>query len=304
MNRFVELTDYTFEEVIQQLEKRNNTIYKRPSELDYFEDNSTRVDKLNETQESADENTNERSKLAAKELGIDLDKVYYANELDDFVQKYGSKQTRFIWNLIKNIAAQLRVPTKFLLEGKGNNIAKGHQGEYSNGQVANRASLLTSPDVAARTIVHELVHGVTSYIINAVKYNKTEVLNKLTQKQINAAKKLSNLLRELQTDSNTKDFYGAKNEDEILAELTHDGFTEALKNKKLNFVERFLDYISDILGISTNAYDEALGILKDMIENPVDYISEGFVQEGVYYSKNESTQLQQLKQRLAEVNKK
>ena len=301
LNRFVELTDYTFEEVIQQLEKRNNTIYKRPSELDYFEDNSTRVDKLNETQESADENTNERSKLAAKELGIDLDKVYYANELDAFVQKHGSKQTKFIWNLIKNIAEKLKIPTKFLLEGKGNNINKSHQGEYSNGQVANRASLLTSPDVAARTIVHELVHGVTSYIISAVKNNQTELLKVLTQKQINAAKKLSNLLRELQTDSNTKDFYGSKNEHEILAELTHDGFVEALQNKKLNFVKEFLDYILDILGIPTNAYDEALGILKDMIETPVDYVTRGFVQEGVYYSKKENSKLQELKNRLKEL---
>ena len=301
LNRFVELTDYTFEEVIQQLEKRNNTIYKRPSELDYFEDNATRSDKLNETQERADENTNERSKLAAKELGIDLDKVYYANELDAFVQKHGSKQTKFIWNLIKNIAEKLKIPTKFLLEGKGNNINKSHQGEYSNGQVANRASLLTSPDVAARTIVHELVHGVTSYIISAVKNNQTELLKVLTQKQINAAKKLSNLLRELQTDSNTKDFYGSKNEHEILAELTHDGFVEALQNKKLNFVKEFLDYILDILGIPTNAYDEALGILKDMIETPVDYVTRGFVQEGVYYSKKENSKLQELKNRLNEL---
>ena len=304
LNRFVETTDFTFEEIIQELEKRNSTTYKRPSELEYFEDNSTRVDKLNENQEAVDESINERSKLSAEELGIDLDKVYYANELDAFVQKHGSKQTKFIWNLIKNVAEKLKIPTKFLLEGKGNNIAKEHQGEYSNGQVANRASLLTSPDVAARTIVHELVHGVTSYIIDAVKYNKTEVLNKLTPKQINAAKKLSNLLRELQSDSNTKDFYGSKNEHEILAELTHDGFTDALKNKELNFVERFFDYILDILGISTNAYDEALGILKNMIENPIDYVAEGFVSEGVYYSKSENTKLDQLKQQLAEVNKK
>ena len=301
LKRFVETTDYTFEEIIQELEKRDNTVYKRPSELEYFEDSDTRVDKLNETQESVDKRTNEESKQAAKELGIDLDKVYYADELDDFVQKHGSKQTKFIWNLIKNIAAQLKIPTKFLLEGKDTNIAKVHQGEYSNGQVANRASLLTSPDVAARTIVHELVHGVTSYIIDAVKNNKTEVLNKLTQKQINAAKKLSNLLKQLQTDSNTKDFYGAKNEHEILAELTHDEFTKALKNKKLNFVEELLDYILDILGIPTNAYDEALSILKDMIENPVDYISEGFVHKGVYYSKSESTKLQQLKNKLQEL---
>jgi len=271
--------------------------------MDIVDSNNTSIEKIiNDSQDEINETKNKASNIAAKELGIEIEKEYSADELDNFVQKHGSNQTKFIWNLIKNIAQKLGVKTRFSLEGK-TTVPNGYAGHYAQGKIDNRATLLQTPDVAARVIVHELVHGVTNYIIDAVKKNRTDVLSLLTQKQINAAKKLSALLKQLQSDSNTKDFYGAKNEDEILAELTHDGFVEALKNKKLNFVEKILDYILDILGVSTNAYEEALGILKDMLENPIDYIDKGFVQSNSLYSQS-NTKLDQLKQQLAEVNKK
>jgi phosphosulfolactate synthase (CoM biosynthesis protein A) len=293
----------SFSEIVQELQDLTSVEFVKSDLMDIVDSNNTSIEKIiNDSQDEINETKNKASNIAAKELGIEIEKEYSADELDNFVQKHGSNQTKFIWNLIKNIAQKLGVKTRFSLEGK-TTVPNGYAGHYAQGKIDNRATLLQTPDVAARVIVHELVHGVTNYIIDAVKKNRTDVLSLLTQKQINAAKKLSALLKQLQSDSNTKDFYGAKNEDEILAELTHDGFVEALKNKKLNFVEKILDYILDILGVSTNAYEEALGILKDMLENPIDYIDKGFVQSNSLYSQS-NTKLDQLKQQLAEVNKK
>jgi hypothetical protein len=294
----------SFKEVLEDFNNVFGTNYSSNEFMDIINKKSINIgETLSQTKEELNEKIDNESKKAAEKLGIKIGKEYSASELDFFVQEHGSLQTKFIWNLIKNVAQILGVKTRFSLE-KNTTVPKGYSGHYSEGKIDNRASTLKTPDVAARIIVHELVHGVTNYIINAVKNNKSEVLSLLTQKQINAAKKLSNLLKQLQSDPNTKDFYGSKNEDEILAELTHDGFVDALKNKKLNFVERFLDYILDILGIETNAYNEALQILKDMLENPVDYISRGFVTPTSLYSKEESNKIKELKNRLNELEQR
>jgi len=279
----------SFKESLEEFNNLFNTTFELTELMNIVDNKNNNISEvIFNTQDEVNDRINNSSEIDSKELGIEIEKEYSANELDNFVQKHGSKQTKFIWNLIKNIAESLGIKTRFSFEGK-TNVPVGYQGVYAQGQVDIRASLLKSPDSAARVIVHELIHGVTNYIIDAVKNNKTEVLKHLTQTQIKAAKKLSNLLKQLQSDNNTKDFYGSKNEDEILAELTHDGFVEALKNKNLNYVEKVLDYILDILGIGVNAYNEALQILKDLIENPVNYIEKGFVNNNSLYSISNQT---------------
>ena len=284
INSLIKIRD-SFTEIIEELQELTSIEFVKSDFMDIVDSKNQSIQEIiNNNVEQVNKTINEKSQKAANELGIEINKEYSANELDDFIQKHGSKQVKFIWNLIKNIAEKLGVKTRFSLEGQ-TTVPVGYAGHYAQGQIDNRASLLQTPDVAARVIVHELIHGVTNYIIDAVKNNKQDVIKLLTQKQINAVKKLSNLLKQLQSDSATKDFYGSKNEDEILAELTHDGFVEALQNKKLNFVEKLLDYILDILGIETNAYDEALQILKDLIENPIQYKELGFVSNNSLYSK-------------------
>ena len=287
INTLTKIKD-SFKEIVEELQKPTSVEFVKSEFMDIVDSNNESIRKIvNSGVENSNKIINDKSKVAANNLGIEINKEYSANELDDFVQKHGSKQVKFIWNLIKNVAEKLGVKTRFSLEGS-TTVPTGYAGHYFQGKIDNRASLLQTPDDAARTIVHELIHGVTNYIINAVKNNESEVLKLLTKKQINAVEKLSNLLKQLQSDVNTKDYYGTKNEDEILAELTHDGFVEALQNKKLNFVEKLLDYILDILGIETNAYKEALQILEDLIENPILYIEKGFVNAGSLYSQQES----------------
>jgi hypothetical protein len=273
-----------FNEAIEAFNKKTGKNISTNEKTKWIDKNNIPVqDTLDNNQQAVNEKIDNKSKETAKKLSIEIDKEYSANELDDFVSKHGDKQTKFIWNLIKKVAELLGVKTKFLLN-KDYKGPKESNGFFSGGQIVNRASTLQTPSIAARVIVHELVHGVTSYIITAVSSNNQTILSKLSQKQINAAKKLSNLLKQIKNDPNLKEQYGATDEHELLAELTNNEFVKGLKAKKLNFVEKVLDYILDILGVPTNAYKEALSILEDMISQPIDYISLGEVDNNKLYS--------------------
>ena len=102
-----------------------------------------------------------------------------------------------------------------------------------NGKIENRASLFSHPESAARIIVHELVHGVTTYILKAVEQNNTKILSKLTTRQLKAVEKLNALFDELKKDKEFDDTYGTKNTHELLAELTNENFVDKLKSKNV-----------------------------------------------------------------------
>ena len=261
----------TLKGALDMFNKRLDTSFTLPSNYKFIEDVDI-IEKLNASQEQTNKQINDASIAAGKEVGIEVDKTYLPEELDNLIKTHGNATTKIIWNLIRSIAIKLKIPTKFASEGN-HSIGAASGGHFvpGSGAIENRARVLSNPEQAASIAVHELVHGVTSYIIRAVKNNQTEITSLLSKKQINAAKKLSNLLKEIQSDKAIKDMYGAKNEDELLAELVNPLFVEALKNKKLNFVEKILGYITDILGISTNAHAEAMSILEDFLVDPVNY---------------------------------
>ena len=258
---------------------------------------------LQESIETDNKKAHEYENKLLEGNGFKANEDYTADELNDFVQKHGSKQVKFIWNLIKAVAQKLGVTTRFMLQGNSK-IPVGAAGHYLNGKIENRASLFSHPESAARIIVHELVHGVTTYILKAVEQNNTKILSKLTTRQLKAVEKLNALFDELKKDKEFDDTYGTKNTHELLAELTNENFVDKLKSK--NVFEKILEAIFEIFNIPFNAYNESVKILEDLISNPLeDNRYEGSLGEGYsLYSKSESTKLQQLKQKLAEVNKK
>jgi len=292
-----------FQEVIDEFNEKRNSNYTLSEIMTFFGSSFNLQESIETETETDNKKAHEYENKLLEGNGFKANEDYTADELNDFVQKHGSKQVKFIWNLIKAVAQKLGVTTRFMLQGNSK-IPVGAAGHYLNGKIENRASLFSHPESAARIIVHELVHGVTTYILKAVEQNNTKILSKLTTRQLKAVEKLNALFDELKKDKEFDDTYGTKNTHELLAELTNENFVDKLKSK--NVFEKILEAIFEIFNIPFNAYNESVKILEDLISNPLeDNRYEGSLGEGYsLYSKSESTKLQQLKQKLAEVNKK
>jgi len=255
-----------FQELVEDFNKAKKTNFSTTESMTFFDSGFNLQQSIETETEIDNKKTNEYENKLLKDNGFEANKDYTADELNDFVQKHGSKQVKLIWNLIKNVAQKLDIATRFQLKGKSK-IPSDAAGHYFNGQVENNASLFSVPDSAARIIVHELVHGVTSHILIAVEENNKKVLSKLTARQLKAVEKLNALLGELKKDKDFDDTYGTKNSHELLAELTNDNFVEKLKAK--NIFEKILAAIFEIFNIPFNTYTESIKILEDLISNPI-----------------------------------
>ena len=255
-----------FQELVEDFNKAKKTNFSTTESMTFFDSDFNLQQSIKTETETNNKKTNEYENKLLKDNGFEANKNYTADELNDFVQKHGSKQVKFIWNLIKNVAQKLGVVTRFQLKGKSK-IPSNAAGHYFNGQIENKASSFFAPASAARIIVHELVHGVTSYILIAAKENNKKVLSKLTARQLKAVEKLNTLLGELKKDKNFEDTYGTKNSHELLAELTNSNFVEKLKAK--NIFEKILSAIFEIFNIPFNTYTESIKILEDLISNPI-----------------------------------
>ena len=255
-----------FQELVEDFNEAKGTNYTTTELMTFFDKDFNLQESIKNESASNQEKNQQYEKNLLENNGFEANKDYTANELDEFVQEHGSKQVKIIWNLIKAVAQKLGVTTRFMLDGT-HNIPENAAGHYFGGKIENRANLFSTPQSAARIIVHELVHGVTTYILKAVEQNNTKVLSKLTDRQLKAVEKLNKLFEELKKDKDFDDTYGTKNTHELLAELTNESFTDKLKSK--NIFEKILEAIFEIFNIPFNAYNESIKILEDLISNPI-----------------------------------
>ena len=144
----------------------------------------------------------------------------------------------------------------------------------------------------AKTMLHELIHSVTSRAIYA--YDNKALREKLSEKQIEAITELKNLYKEVSENNadkvwqkmatfkdeleNNKEgkLYGLKNEHEMLAELANPSFREFLKeqnifSKIIEAMAKIFSYVKDKLTgesiKSTNAQSELETILYKIMDN-------------------------------------
>ena len=144
----------------------------------------------------------------------------------------------------------------------------------------------------ANTMLHELIHSVTSRAIYA--YDNKALREKLSEKQIEAITELKNLYKEVSENNadkvwqkmatfkdeleNNKEgkLYGLKNEHEMLAELANPSFREFLKeqnifSKIIEAMAKIFSYVKDKLTgesiKSTNAQSELETILYKIMDN-------------------------------------
>ena len=221
---------------------------------------------------------NTESKKFDGKDGIYIERTHSAKDFNNYIRKNGDRQTKYIWKLIKNVAFKINPEIKFVFEEnfRGINYADAFTQEQTNfksTRIEIRASLLQNPKRAAATLVHEIIHSIAHNIIDIVVFNKKKQIHLLTERQINAVKELTKLIKEVQANDKTNKFYGATDAHELLSELTNKEFVEALKEKAPNIFRRIQNFFLNILGIEKNKYRRAKAILKDIISKPV-HISE------------------------------
>jgi len=278
----------SFEELITKVNESGKlTTELKPNDFTEWSDKQGLIlnEQLKIAQQEIDTNRDVGSEAALKDAGFEDKVSYSADDLNDYVEKHGSKQTKFIWSLIKGVVQKLGVTTQIRFRPDYEGV--DNRGFYfsTTNNIQLRAELFKDPETAALVIVHELVHGATNRILEAIRNNDSEVLSLLTKKQINAAKKLSKLVKELQADPDTKNWYGSTNEDELLAELANSGFVDAIKAKKVkpSILKRFINFLADLFGFpraDDTVYSEALQALEDLIANPLDFEELGLTTYG------------------------
>lgn len=154
--------------------------------------------------------------------------------------------------------------------------------------------MLRSKDFSAenaQTMLHELIHSVTSRAIYA--YENKALRAKLSKEQIEAITELKNLYKEVsennadkvwkkmatfrdEVENNKGKLYGLKNEHEMLAELANPTFREFLKeqnifSKIVEAMAKIFSYVKDKLTgesvKSTNAQSELESILYKIMDS-------------------------------------
>lgn len=139
-------------------------------------------------------------------------------------------------------------------------------GQYAGGKVRFDTSVFNSEyftdEYKSGIILHELIHGCTSYAIWAVSKGKHTDNRNIR----NAVYTLGTTFDEISNDKDFRGFYGITNENEMIAELANPKFREALKKK--NLLQGIIDAIKRILGIDVKtAYDSVYGALETFLYN-------------------------------------
>lgn len=255
----------------EKMQDRFYSDIKLPFAFSYFDSWGMSISELMKKEYNR---INTESKKFDGKDGIYIERTHSAKDFNNYIKKNGDRQTKYIWKLIKNVAFKINPEIKFVFEEnyRDNIYAKAFtqdQTNFKGTRIEIRASLLQNPKQAAATLVHEIIHSIAHNIIDIVVFNKKKQIHLLTERQINAVKELTKLIKEVQANDKTNKFYGATDEHELVSELTNKEFVEALKEKAPNIFRRIQNFFLNILGIEKNKYRRAEAILKDIISKPV-----------------------------------
>ena len=255
----------------EKMQDRFSNDIKLPFAFSYFDSWGMPISELMKKEYNR---INTESKKFDGKDGIYIERTHRAEDFNNYIRKNGDRQTKYIWKLIKNVAFKINPKIKFVFEENFRDITYAEaftqdQTNFKSTRIEIRASLLQNPKRAAETLVHEIIHSIAHNIIDIVVFNEKKQIHLLTERQINAVKELTKLIKEVQANDKTNKFYGATDAHELLSELTNKEFVEALKEKAPNIFRRIQNFFLNILGIEKNKYRRAEAILKDIISKPV-----------------------------------
>ncbi|WP_194145617.1 hypothetical protein, partial [Helicobacter apodemus] len=196
------------------------------------------------------------------------DLFYRANPTQEQIQLFES-----ILPIAKKLGVEVRNAIREPYQRGGN--TKDIAGIYLLNQNSARVKHSIKEKEKSKTLLHELIHSVTSRAMIAYERGATHLLNK---EQIQAIENINSLYQQVfkQSDElglSLQNDYGLTNPHELLAELSNPSFVEKLK--KINVFEKLIDNIiqlfvsiKEIAGLKkTNAYDTLKNNVADIIQN-------------------------------------
>jgi hypothetical protein len=241
------------------------------------EERKAAVDSYNKSVEDKTGDKAQKEKDVLDEHGFTDEKEYSPQEIIDKFPLKGVQKV--IWDIIKPIVDKLGIKVKF----SSSRITEGFDGSNNpmNGEILIRPSTLKNGRLG-EVLVHEVVHSLTTKIISRVN---SGVETGLTGKQVAAVKGLNKLYKSIEADNNLQNKYPVKDIFEFIAHLTNDSFVKELESKDRNFIQKVVDFISDILGLS-NANELAKKYLKDIIHDGTFLEKEGITVVSSDYAAN------------------
>ena len=172
---------------------------------------------------------------------------------------------------------------------------KNKSGTYFLKENSARVKHSISQADKSETLLHELIHSVTSRAMYAKEKGATHLLNK---EQIQAIDNIESIYKQIVEKKDELGFkswnarektgdYGLKNSHEMIAELSNPEF--ASKLKRANVFEKIIDNIiqlfvstAEMIGLKkSNAYDKLRENVKNIIENYKDNFSQEYEKLGV-----------------------
>lgn len=274
-NTFKDIVDYINNKTDANIEYTDRM--RRADETMSAEERQAAVDSYNKSAEGKTEDKVQKEKDILEEHGLADETEYSPHEL---VEKFPLKGVqKVIWDIIKPIVEKLGIKVKF----SSSRITEGFDGSNNpmNGEILLRPSTLKNGRLG-EVLVHEVVHSLTTKIISRVN---SGVETGLTGKQVAAVKGLNKLYKSIEADNNLQNKYPVKDIFEFIAHLTNDSFVKELESKDRNFIQKVVDYISDILGLS-NANELAKKYLKDIIHDGTFLEKEGITVVSSDYAAN------------------
>ena len=245
------------------------------------------AEKLEPTKSTEKENKNLEKEFKKIDSLVEIGKEYTAEEVEDIIANLPiNKVTKFVYNIVKPLLKKLGLTIVFSNE---KSEALGTFLSAGGSVVINLYELFSSPHIKTEThvahaLVHELIHGVTTYFFAQDAVNKEERIpgyeiykellpkKPLSKEVTKAIKDIKALLDVLQKDPSFRGDYGITNINELLSELANPYFVQKLKNKKVgstNIFVKIYDAILSLFGIKkgTTAYKKAMEVLTSMVEN-------------------------------------
>ena len=200
----------------------------------------------------------------AKQLDNTLEKGkdYTIDKLIELFDKYSTdKEQQALAKKVFNVAKKLNFKVQFLADNLGWNIGGLQDGDVL--KIARITTLERNKETVAQILLHETIHGVTTYAIRA--YNNKELTDK---KLIEAVEELKNVYDAILDREDIKNEYGLQNEKELIAELANPNFRNKLK--KINIWERLKNAIKKIFFFFEKEDVNAEAVLSDALDKFLD----------------------------------
>lgn len=279
-----------FKNIVDTLNKYINTNFTYTEEMQKFDNLE-----LNEREKIISDYKKSANKIFEKERQIgrknlkenNLSENTEYNPENIIKDRKINPQTKKIWNDIRLLAKKLNIKIKFVAD----KTIYGYDGNFvtDTGEIQINAKILNDDLNLTETIVHEVIHALTYKIIHNVENNITEGL---TSTQIKAVRKLKKLYDELKNDNNISNLYALHDIYEFIAHLSNEEFSNILRKKDRNFLEKIVDYILDILGIE-NAEELTRKYLKEILTSAEYYLKK----EGIAVKKSEKSTLNKISEK-------